>query len=71
MLLNVVVTDKRNRLVHGLKEEDFVVAEDDAPRRLCRSPRAAATAEAEGTPAAAKPVALIFLLEFASDRAGQ
>ena len=67
VVLDVVVTDRRNRLVPGLKEEDFTVFEDDAPQKIVSfSARSSEAAKAGGTPAAAKPSPLIFLLDFST-----
>ena len=52
-------------MVHGLKEEDFVVYEDNAPQKIVSfTARSSDSAKAGGTPAAAKPSPMIFLLEF-------
>ncbi len=65
VLLDVVVTDKRNRIVQGLKEEDFVVFEDNAPQKVMSfsAHRGSSTGMGE-TPAVAKPSPMIFLLDF-------
>ncbi len=58
--LDVVVTDKRNRLVQGLKEEDFVVFEDNVPQKMTSF----LAREGGSVPAAERPSPIIFLLEF-------
>lgn len=65
VLLDVVVTDKRNRLVQGLKEEDFAVFEDNTPQKIASFyVRSSASAQAGGTAAGTKPSPMIFLLDF-------
>ncbi len=71
VLLDVVVTDKRNRLTPGLKEEDFAVFEDNAPQKILSFvSRAGATQPPKGAPpsvpATSKPTQLIFLLDFST-----
>ena len=34
VLVDVVVTDKSNRIIHGLKPEDFAIYEDDVPQKI-------------------------------------
>ena len=64
VLLDVVVTDKRNRMVQGLKEEDFVVFEDNAPQKVVSfSARGSEAVKEGGTSVAAKPSPMILLLD--------
>ncbi|RPI23908.1 MAG: hypothetical protein EHM61_18550, partial [Acidobacteria bacterium] len=34
VLVDVVVTDKNNRVIRDLKPEDFVIYEDDVPQKI-------------------------------------
>ncbi len=67
VVLDVVVTDKKNRIVSDLKEEDFTVFEDNVPQKVTSfAARSSAPVRAGGTQqtAGAKPASMIFLLEF-------
>lgn len=62
VVLDVVVTDKRNRLVQDLVEEDFAVFEDNVPQKIASfSTRGNVPAQA-----GAKPSPMIFLLDFST-----
>jgi len=64
VVLDVVVTDKRNRLVQGLSEEDFAVFEDNIPQKIVSfSLRGGARSQSKGLPVGTKPSPTIFLLD--------
>ncbi|MFB3904034.1 MAG: VWA domain-containing protein [Acidobacteriota bacterium] len=63
VLVDVVVTDKNNRIIHGLRPEDFAIYEDDVPQKIENfqvfqpEQRLAAEKKPEDAPQAPSPAA--------------